>query len=220
MTNGYSNNQFNFTLECLKELNEKLGFINAKIHIFEGNLSKLKIWIERSHPECLIHINLSTDIYYYRELLFNFKKYFHKTGRIKIYENFGIQIKNYNREIWSKNWFRIMTTVTLNSPLENRVKITSTLPTLEQFSESLPKIREAGLGIVPTSSTSIQLAIGDALAIAALNKKRFNKYDFSRLHPAGNLGKQLMTVEDLMVTQKKCLVLLKQNFLAPDSHHI
>ena len=67
----------------------------------------------------------------------------------------------------------------------------------------IPETREAGLGIVPTSSTSIQLAIGDALAIAALNKKRFNKYDFSRLHPAGNLGKQLMTVEDLMVTQKK-----------------
>tara|TARA_B110000438_G_C15781430_1_gene636504 strand:- start:191 stop:1606 length:1416 start_codon:yes stop_codon:yes gene_type:complete len=140
VTNGYSNNQFNFTLECLKELNEKLGFINAKIHVFEGNLSKLKFWIERSHPECLIHINQSTDVFYYRELLFNFKKYFHKTERIKIYENFGIQIKNYNREIWSKNWFRIMTTATLNSPLENKVKITSTLPTLEQFSESLPKI--------------------------------------------------------------------------------
>ena len=70
MTNGYSNNQFNFTLECLKELNEKLGFINTKIHIFEGNLSKLKIWIERSHPECLIHINQSTDVYYYRELFY------------------------------------------------------------------------------------------------------------------------------------------------------
>ena len=35
----------------------------------------------------------------------------------------------------------------------------------------LPEVKEAGLGIVPTSSTSIQLAIGDALAVAALNKK-------------------------------------------------
>tara|TARA_Y100000389_G_scaffold107783_1_gene104837 strand:- start:2877 stop:3860 length:984 start_codon:yes stop_codon:yes gene_type:complete len=67
----------------------------------------------------------------------------------------------------------------------------------------IPEVKEAGLGIVPTSSTSIQLAIGDALSIAALDKKRFDKYDFSRLHPAGNLGKQLMTVEDLMVSNNK-----------------
>jgi|TARA_B100001093_G_scaffold510079_1_gene575288 arabinose-5-phosphate isomerase len=67
----------------------------------------------------------------------------------------------------------------------------------------LPEVKEAGLEIVPTSSTSIQLAIGDALAVASLNKKKFSKYDFSKFHPAGNLGKQLKTVEDLMVTRKK-----------------
>ena len=55
----------------------------------------------------------------------------------------------------------------------------------------------------PTSSTSMQLAIGDALAVASLNKKKFSKYDFSKFHPGGNLGKQLKTVEDLMVTRKK-----------------
>jgi len=67
----------------------------------------------------------------------------------------------------------------------------------------VPEVKEAGMGIVPTSSTSIQLAIGDALAIAALNKNKFNKYDFSKLHPAGNLGRQLKTVEDLMVTKNQ-----------------
>ena len=67
----------------------------------------------------------------------------------------------------------------------------------------LPEVKESGLGIVPTSSTSIQLAIGDALAIASLNKKRFNKYDFSRFHPGGNLGKQLKTVADIMATGSK-----------------
>jgi KpsF/GutQ family protein len=67
----------------------------------------------------------------------------------------------------------------------------------------IPGAKEAGLGIVPTSSTSMQLAIGDALAVATINKKRFNKYDFSKLHPAGNLGKQLKTVEDLMVINEK-----------------
>jgi arabinose-5-phosphate isomerase len=67
----------------------------------------------------------------------------------------------------------------------------------------LPEVKESGLGIVPTSSTSIQLAVGDALAIASLHKKRFNKYDFSRLHPGGNLGKQLKIVSDIMVTGSK-----------------
>ena len=64
----------------------------------------------------------------------------------------------------------------------------------------LPEVKESGLGVVPTSSTSIQLAIGDALAVAALKKKQFSKYDFSRLHPGGNLGKQLKTVGDIMAT--------------------
>ena len=64
----------------------------------------------------------------------------------------------------------------------------------------LPDVKESGLGVVPTSSTSIQLAIGDALAIAALKKKQFSRYDFSRLHPGGSLGKQLKTVGDIMAT--------------------
>ncbi len=74
----------------------------------------------------------------------------------------------------------------------------------------LPEVKESGLGVVPTSSTSIQLAIGDALAIAALKKKQFSKYDFSRLHPGGNLGKQLKTVGDIMVTGKK-IPLINEN---------
>ena len=77
----------------------------------------------------------------------------------------------------------------------------------------LPEAKEAGLGIVHTSSTSIQLAIGDALAIAALNKKQFNKNDFSKLHPGGNLGKQLKTVEDLMVTKNKIPFILQSKNL-------
>ena len=55
-------------------------------------------------------------------------------------------------------------------------------------------------GIIPTSSTTAQLALGDALAIAAMKLKKFNKMDFKKLHPGGNLGAQLKTVEDLMLT--------------------
>ena len=67
----------------------------------------------------------------------------------------------------------------------------------------IPEVKEAGLGIVPTSSTCEQLAIGDCLAVAALNKKRFSKQNFKEFHPSGSLGAKLKTVEDLMITGKK-----------------
>ena len=67
----------------------------------------------------------------------------------------------------------------------------------------IPEVTEAGLGMVPTSSTINQLSIGDALAVAALNKKNINKKDFKKFHPSGNLGAKLKTVEDLMLTKKK-----------------
>ncbi len=66
----------------------------------------------------------------------------------------------------------------------------------------IPKVIEAG-GIVPTASTTAQLALGDALAIATMNHRKFGKVDFKKLHPAGNLGAQLRTVEDIMITGKK-----------------
>ena len=68
---------------------------------------------------------------------------------------------------------------------------------------NIPEVKEAGLGIVPTSSTSEQLAIGDCLAVAALNKKRFKKQNFKELHPSGSLGAKLKTVEDLMTSGSK-----------------
>ena len=67
----------------------------------------------------------------------------------------------------------------------------------------IPEVTEAGLGIVPTSSTIIQLSIGDALAIAALNKKDISKKDFKKFHPSGNLGARLRNVEDIMITGNK-----------------
>ena len=66
----------------------------------------------------------------------------------------------------------------------------------------IPKIREAG-GIVPTSSTTAQLALGDALAISLMHQKKFNKIDFKKFHPSGSLGAQLKTVEDLMIIGNK-----------------
>ena len=67
----------------------------------------------------------------------------------------------------------------------------------------IPEVTEAGLGIVPTSSTINQLSIGDALAVATLSKKNISKKDFKKYHPSGSLGAKLKTVEDLMLTGKK-----------------
>ena len=61
----------------------------------------------------------------------------------------------------------------------------------------IPEVTESA-GIVPTSSTTAQLALGDALAITAMKYKKFGRLDFKKIHPAGNLGLQLKTVEDLM----------------------
>ena len=67
----------------------------------------------------------------------------------------------------------------------------------------IPEVTEAGLGIVPTSSTINQLSIGDALAVATINKKNISKKDFKRFHPSGSLGAKLKTVEDIMLTKNK-----------------
>ena len=67
----------------------------------------------------------------------------------------------------------------------------------------LPEVKESGHGIVPTSSTTSQLAIGDAIAISLMMHKKFSKLDFKKFHPSGNLGKKLRTVEDLMFIGNK-----------------
>ena len=66
----------------------------------------------------------------------------------------------------------------------------------------IPKAKEAE-GIIPTASTTAQLALGDSLAIASMKYKKFGKIDFKKLHPAGSLGAQLKTVEDIMITGKQ-----------------
>lgn len=57
------------------------------------------------------------------------------------------------------------------------------------------------LGLAPTASTTATLAMGDAIAVALLEKRGFKQEDFAMLHPGGSLGKKLLTrVEDLMHT--------------------
>ena len=67
----------------------------------------------------------------------------------------------------------------------------------------IPDVTESGEGIVPTSSTTSQLALGDALSVALMKKKKFGKLDFKKFHPAGNLGKKLKTASDIMLVKNK-----------------
>lgn len=65
----------------------------------------------------------------------------------------------------------------------------------------LPKAKEAcPMGLAPTTSTTAMLALGDALAVALLERKGFSADDFHRLHPGGRLGRQLLKVADIMHT--------------------
>ena len=81
-------------------------------------------------------------------------------------------------------------------------KIDSILYKASDVKLLIPHSKEAG-GIVPTSSTTAQLALGDAIAIATMNYKKFGKMDFKKLHPSGSLGAQLKTVEDIMLSGNK-----------------
>jgi arabinose-5-phosphate isomerase len=54
------------------------------------------------------------------------------------------------------------------------------------------------LGLTPTTSTTIMLALGDALSMAVLRRRNFSKEEFALFHPAGSLGRQLLKVSDVM----------------------
>jgi arabinose-5-phosphate isomerase len=63
----------------------------------------------------------------------------------------------------------------------------------------LPKIEEAcPMGLAPTTSTTLMLALGDALAVALMGRHGFSVDDFRQLHPGGRLGRTLLRVSDLM----------------------
>lgn len=75
----------------------------------------------------------------------------------------------------------------------------STLATQADIRINIPQLGEAcGHGVVPTTSTTMSLAVGDALAIALMEARDFTPSDFRAFHPGGKLGAQLARVSDLM----------------------
>ena len=68
----------------------------------------------------------------------------------------------------------------------------------------LPQVKESDpTGMVPTTSTSITLLLGDCLAVALMNKMRFSKERFKVFHPGGNIGQTLLLVKDIMIAGNK-----------------
>jgi arabinose-5-phosphate isomerase len=66
----------------------------------------------------------------------------------------------------------------------------------------LPSTAEAcPMGLAPTTSTTMMMALGDALAIALLERKGFSSADFQLFHPGGRLGRRLLRVRDIMHTK-------------------
>jgi arabinose-5-phosphate isomerase len=68
----------------------------------------------------------------------------------------------------------------------------------------LPQVKESDpTGMVPTTSTSITLLLGDSLAVALMYKMSFSKERFKVFHPGGNIGQTLLLVKDIMITGSK-----------------
>ena len=74
------------------------------------------------------------------------------------------------------------------------------------------------LNLAPTASTTVAMAVGDALAVALLERRNFRHDDFAALHPAGRLGRKLLRVEHLMHTGE-AMPSVKLDALMPDVFH-
>ena len=104
--NGKSMRQLKFSNDCLAELNDGLKKFDSKVNIFEGTFNDLKIWIKKNFNDFFIHINHCTDIKYFRDGFSKFTDSF--PGKINVYNDFGLQLNNFDRDSWSRNWNKIM----------------------------------------------------------------------------------------------------------------
>ncbi len=81
----------------------------------------------------------------------------------------------------------------------------------------LPEVPEAGpLGCAPTTSTTMMMALGDALAMALLHARGFTAEDFAHFHPGGHLGRKLLQVKNIMHTGDE-MPLADKNALMADA---
>jgi arabinose-5-phosphate isomerase len=98
-------------------------------------------------------------------------------------------------------------------------KVNSTLAEASDVVLDVSVREEAcSLNLAPTASTTVAMAVGDALAVSLLERRDFRHDDFAALHPAGRLGKKLLRVEDLM-HEGNALPRVSPDTLMPDVFH-
>jgi arabinose-5-phosphate isomerase len=98
-------------------------------------------------------------------------------------------------------------------------KLGSTLAEASDVALDVSVREEAcSLNLAPTASTTVAMAVGDALAVALLERRGFRHDDFAALHPAGRLGKKLLRVEHLMHTGE-ALPRVAEHTSMPETFH-
>ena len=130
-SNGKSARQLKFSNDCLAELDQGLKKFDSKVNIFEGTFDDLKVWINNNFEDFVIHVNHCTDISYFRDGFLKFKDSF--PGKINIYDDFGLQLTNFDRDSWSKNWNNIMNSKMLSNPQKSKLIHEVKLPNISNF---------------------------------------------------------------------------------------
>ena len=133
---GRSPRQLKFAVDCLKELEQSLKKLNSKILIFEGSFEELSIFLNKELPCSQIHLNHCTDNLYHRRDLKKFLSNF-KSDEVDIYDNFGLQLHEFNRDNWSRDWNLIMSRPLLSSPCNSTFDKKLPLLNFEDFEQSL-----------------------------------------------------------------------------------
>ena len=133
--NGKSMRQLKFSNDCLAELNDGLKKFDSKVNIFEGTFDDLKIWIKKNFNDFFIHINHCTDIKYFRDGFLKFTDSF--PGKINVYNDFGLQLNNFDRDLWSRNWNKIMDSQILENPKKSKLKLDTKLLNFSSFSNKV-----------------------------------------------------------------------------------
>ena len=133
--NGKSSRQLKFSTDCLDELNKDLEKLGSKVNIFEGSFDDLIKWIDLNFDDFFIHMNHCTDIDYFRRGYEKFKNHFEK--KLRIYDDFGIQLNNFDRDSWSKNWNHIMNADLLGKPKSSNIDLGLNLTNFDAFKNKI-----------------------------------------------------------------------------------
>ena len=124
-------NQLKFALDSLNELELELKKFNVNLYVFEGSLRDFASYMNQNHPNSNLHMNHTTETEYFSRNLKALKQNF--SLNVNEYKDFGIQIKNQNRDCWASDWQNYMKSETYKIPLVSKKFKTMNLPKFSEF---------------------------------------------------------------------------------------